>query len=326
MNSTAAGASRSRTERALKWVGAITAVLSLIFGIQKLVQSISADNAADRRTAELREVGRMQQANGDYAAAWDSFAAALETAESGGALAKLLGRVDARTQELRALQQDLAMAWLRNIRAPQGRTFTEIVARLLPVLDRGVAAASSARKADLLAHVGWAYFLRSREGESELNPQRQYEAALQIDAANPYAHAYLAHWLSWTHQDSVQVRRHFDAALAANRDRSFVRTLQLAALKNRGAAGDAEYVAVVAEMLANAEEAPDDARRFALWTVQRSCTGMDSEEVAGLKVATAGHNLASLYEALIALEPDATRTRTNPAVRETCLAKLRQEQ
>ena len=326
MNSTPAGAPRSRTERALKWVGVLTAVLSLFFGVQKLIQSISEDNAADRRIAELREVGRMQQAAGDYAAAWDSFAAALETAESGGVVAKLLGRVDARTHELHVLQEDLAMAWLRNVRVPQGRTFGEITAKLLPALDRGAAAASSTRKADLLAHVGWAYFLRSREGESELVPRRQYEAALQIDPANSYAHAYLAHWLSWTHQNDAEVRRHFAAALTANRDRSFVRTMQLAALRNRGGAGDAEYVAVVGDMLANAEDVPADARRFALWTLQRSCTSMSVEEVAALSSASADHDLVSTYQALIALVRDSHDAGSNPAAQEACLAKLRQQQ
>ncbi|MGH8175058.1 MAG: hypothetical protein ACREV5_02200 [Steroidobacter sp.] len=306
----------------LKWVGAVTAVLSLVFGVQKLAQVISEGNAADRRITELRDVGLMQQKAGDYAAAWDSFDAALMTAESGGMLAKLLGRVDARTQELRAAREDLAMEWLRNIRLPQGQTFSEVTGNLLPALDHGAVTAAAARKADLLAHIGWAYFLRSRDGASGLNPQQQYETALRVDAENAYAHAYLAHWLAWNRRDAEQVKQHFDAALAAARDRSFVRTMQLAAFRNQGSAGEREYVAIVGDMLKNNEEVSDDARRAALAVIVRSCSRPESSELAALKATLPSNELATTYESLLALESQPQPSGNAPTERDACRAVL----
>jgi hypothetical protein len=53
---------------------------------------------------------------------------------------------------LRIAQEELAMQWLRNVRVPADRKFADVVDRLLPVLDRGVAATSDSARADRLAH------------------------------------------------------------------------------------------------------------------------------------------------------------------------------
>jgi len=252
---------RSRTETALRWVAALTAVLSLIFAMQKLIQTVGEDNDRQRRVAEFSQVASLQRLAGDFASAWDSSEAALKAAESGGAFAKMFRRVDQQTQDLRAERQDLAMDWLRNARASGAQTFTSLVGKVLPALDQGAAAASGPRKADLLAHIGWAYFLRGREGHSGGDPRRTYELALQADADNPFAHAFLGHLLAWQGGDLQDAQQHFTTALAAGRERPFVRTMQLAALRNRGSSGDAGYDDVIADMLRNNETIPEGARR-----------------------------------------------------------------
>jgi hypothetical protein len=75
-------------------------------------------------------------------------------------------------RQARGLRHALAA---RNTRARE-RTFTDIVNRVLPVPGRA-ASASGQHAADLLAHMGWADFLRIREGTG-LDPQAHYRKAL----------------------------------------------------------------------------------------------------------------------------------------------------
>ena len=91
-------------------------------------------------------------------------------------------------------REDCGMRWLREIRVREGKeTFTDIVNRVLPVLAEGAASARGQRAADLHAHMGWANFLRRREGAGGLDPQAQYQKALAEEPSNVYAHAMWAH-------------------------------------------------------------------------------------------------------------------------------------
>jgi tetratricopeptide (TPR) repeat protein len=247
--------SRKRLETLLKWVGAVTAVLSLILGLYQVTQLVSNTRERQRHIAELLAVGREQQGAGDYPAAWTSFERALNSADEGGLIAKLTGRLDAERQQIRKAQEDLAMVWLENLRVAQGQKFADIVDTLVPVLDRGVASTSGVRKADLLAHVGWAYFLKTRDGPGNMNPEQYYLQALEIDPANPYAHAHWGHWILWKGGNLEEAMRHFSAAVASGRARPYVRMIQLAALRNsRSDRTEGEFLRVVNDMRKNNEQ------------------------------------------------------------------------
>ena len=217
---------RDRLAPVLKWVGAATAVLSLGFALQKVVQMVSDHRERDRVVAEQLATARLHEEGGRYADAWS----ALETAAAR----------DPGDDSLRLARERLGMRWLRDIRAPEGGpTFSDVADQVQPVLFAGVARAGGERRADLLAHLGWADFLRWRDGALELRPEARYREALAADSGNVYAHAFLAHWLSWRGGDSAEVRRHFEAALAGGRERELVRGLQLSAARNqRDDAGD----------------------------------------------------------------------------------------
>ena len=75
----------------LKWVGGITAILSLLFGLQQTIQLVSNLRERQRHIAELYKVGKLQQSTADYKGAWASFEQALKTAEAGEQLPKLTG-------------------------------------------------------------------------------------------------------------------------------------------------------------------------------------------------------------------------------------------
>ena len=243
--------------RVLKWVGGATAVISLVVAAQQAIQLVSDGRERQRQIAELHSVASLQQEAGDYRAAFASFERALEVAEPSGQLAKLTGQLSEQRRQLREAQEDLAMAWLENLQvnASKGETFSDVVGKLDPVLNTGIASSSGDRKADLLAHAGWANFLKSRDGERRLDPDQQYRQALEIDSRNPYAHSYRAHWMLWTRRAAAlgDAREHFSAALASGRVTDHVRRIQLSALKNLSSDGEAEFLAAVNDMRAKNE-------------------------------------------------------------------------
>jgi tetratricopeptide (TPR) repeat protein len=233
----------------MKWMGGITAILTFIFGIHQFWNMVSDYHKQRRHVTELIEVGKVEQEAGHYFAAWTS----LEKA----------AQIDKDNQDVKKLQEDIAMKWVDNIRTSQGKgTFTDIVNKLLPTLSRGIVSSDGSRKADLIAHLGWADFLRQRDGMGGLEPEKHYRKALEIDPDNVYAHTMLGHLILWRHGQLEDSRQHFSSALASGRERHYVRTMQLAALFNmNNSESDRELIRVANEMRINNEHIPPDIRR-----------------------------------------------------------------
>jgi tetratricopeptide (TPR) repeat protein len=209
----------SRFSQVLKWIGYATAILSFIAAVRE-IEKVVADRVEARRKIDgLLASERIQTQGRDYTSAWRS----LEEAS----------QVDSGSSPVHDAQAALAMEWLENIRVRENDGFSGIAEKLEPVLTREIASASTGqRQADLLAHLGWSYFLRSREGTSGLDPAGTYAQAVKKDPNNPYAQAMWGHWILWNRPDSGEAAQHFSSALASNRQRSFVRQLQLSALLN----------------------------------------------------------------------------------------------
>lgn len=265
-NKTVSSETQGRTKESryslLKGVAGITAVLSLIFGLQQITVLVSNFRERQRQVEELHRVGKAQQGAGDYPAAWASFVQALKSADEGGQVPKVLGQLSKEQRQLREAQEDLAMAWLENIRISEGQKFSDIADQLVPILARGVESASGVRKADLLAYIGWAYFLKSRDGPGNPNPEQHYRRALEIDPGNPYAHAHWGHWKMWNREQLEDAKQHFSAALASGRALEYVRRIQLAALLNfRSKETDAEFLRVVNDMVKNHEKIDSGVRK-----------------------------------------------------------------
>lgn len=247
----------------LKWIAAITAVITLVLGLNQVVRVFAEIGERQRQLAELQAVADRQREVGDYPAAWTSLERALVAADQGSFLAKLSGRLDAPRLELRKAQEDLAMAWLRDVRVPEGKTFADVVDPLLVVITRGSIDAEGVREADLLAHLGWAYFLKSRDRGTDIDPALSYEKALAIDPDNPYANAFWGHWIVWQRGSIDEANRHFAAALAGGREHDFVRRLQLAALRNYTAPEvEGALLRAVDEMRRNGEVVDEATRRY----------------------------------------------------------------
>ena len=205
----------------LAWVGSITGVFSLIAGIYGGWVFLSGQIERRRAIDRLLAAEAVQLHTSDYDSAWRTLAQA--------------AAVDASSARVQQAQEDVAMQWLDNIRVSGDQTFASITEKLEPVLTRGAASAKSPqRQADLLAHLGWSYFLRSRELPNSPNPEPVYRDALRKDPANPYAHAMLGHWMLWNRQGFANASGQFAAALAAPRPdlRPYIRSMQFSAIAN----------------------------------------------------------------------------------------------
>jgi hypothetical protein len=247
-------ASSSTASRLIKWIGAATAVISLILGARQLI-GIAADRAErSRASAEFTALARQQADRGEFTEAWQS-----------------LDRADerSRTRESDAARLDIAFRWLEEGRPGAGQPFTRITDAVMPALDRALLDPQHPRRADILAHLGWATFLKSRETGTG-DPATLYKQALAIDPHNPYANVMLGHWMMWRGQPLDAARPYFDAALAAGKQRPLVRTFQLAALRNRNDENaDAELIRVADSMRRENEALDDRSARDAYAVYQR---------------------------------------------------------
>ncbi len=134
---------------------------------------------------------------------------------------------------VREAQEDVAMDWIRNVRVQSGTSsFGEAIEPGLAVVDTALPSATGARRADLLAHSGWASFLMWRDGNRQLDPAAWYRDALSLDPGNPYANAMLAHWILFREDDIPRAVTLFDTALRSGRAVEAVRILQWGAYGN----------------------------------------------------------------------------------------------
>jgi hypothetical protein len=251
----------SRFAAFMKWVGTAAALLSFGTALYGVVHAEADLRERTRVVSEQYSAGRAQQAARDFASAWDSFARASAAAEPDGLFAKLLGGLSAQRRQVRTAQEDLAMQWVRDGRVAEDQEFSVLADKLVGVLAAGAATSDGARKADLLGHLGWAYFLKRRGGDLDVQPETPYHDAIAVDATNPYANVFWAHWILWNHGSLDAARARFAAALASHRATADVRHFQLAALANAGSEqAEAAWWQVVDEMRRN-DEILDDAVR-----------------------------------------------------------------
>ena len=251
----------SRVVAMMKWVGVLTALISFGTALYALIHSAGELRDHRRVFQEQLKSGQTQEAAGDFAGAWDSFSHAEATVADEGVFAKLLGGLSTEQLEVRAAEQDLAMEWLRSSRVPEGTQFSTVADKLVSTLTVGANASSGARKADLLAHLGWAYFLKQRDGDESLRPDTEYKEAVTADAKNPYANVFWGHWILWNHGSLSEANERFAAALSSGRARAVVYHFQLSALANvRSNDTDAAWLRVVSDMQAGGEKADSSLR------------------------------------------------------------------
>jgi tetratricopeptide (TPR) repeat protein len=237
----------------LKVVAAIGATISFLLGLNQFTGLVQNFRIHHKEFREAMEAGEQAEKRQDYRAAFQSLKRAID-----------LDPIDRKAQER---QTEAAMLWLENVHATQEHSFTETANVLLPVFDNALIKAKGSAAADILAHIGWANYLRYREGSREgVTVEGNYRQALEKDPNNAYAHAMWGFWILWQGGTLDAANAHFSAALAAGQHKDYVRRLQLAALHNsQNDVNDAALIRAANEMRKNGEPMSDEQRHSILW-------------------------------------------------------------
>lgn len=253
---TVAAVARLRGRLSVRGVLLVAGVLLLVaagafYAYQRAEQQRAAERArVELRAAELAAAVQLCEA-GSHAVAWKQFEAIAAA------------RPD--DESARTAREDCGMRWLREARvAGEKESFAALVAPIQPVLAQGLAAARGERRADLQAHLGWADFLRSRDGGVATDPPALYRNALADDAGNVYAHTMWAHWIVWQGGKlDAEVRQHLDAAAKGSRERPWLRRMQFSIASLRGELNG--YALAVLDQMRLAGEQPDTSQRDLVW-------------------------------------------------------------
>jgi hypothetical protein len=213
---------------------AIAAVVVLLLAAAVGGYSWFSGQASERRRVAAEEAARRDR-TARVAALLETAADERERRQFGDAVKTIEAalEVEPASADARMLREDVAMQWLREAQGDENtRTFGKGLQPALAIVDRALPSSTGPRRADLIAHQGWATFLLWRDGDRTLRPEDRYREALAIDANNPYANAMLAHWTLWRGDDVDEAARLFGAALQGRRAVDLVRTLQWAAYGN----------------------------------------------------------------------------------------------
>ncbi|HEY7166104.1 MAG TPA: toll/interleukin-1 receptor domain-containing protein [Candidatus Binatia bacterium] len=195
----------------------VAVVLLICAGVWQGIARHRARSDQSQRVATLVKQAQLQDGFANYQSAWNF----LDQAAA----------VDPQSTDVIDAQERLAMDWLDNARGSQlTGNLKDIAEKVTPVLSRGAVAAKGERAADLLAHMGWADFLRSREGIGGLDPTQNYRRAIEIDPENVYAHTMWGFDILRRGGSMPEAKRHFAIALESGRKREYVRHMQISAL------------------------------------------------------------------------------------------------
>jgi hypothetical protein len=313
------GSTGSFADTPLKWVGVVTLLLSTLLLLNQASKVFAEIRDRQRQVGELQAMADRQQRAGEFQDAWASLERAAATASQGSYLAKLASRPEVERQAIRGAREDLAMAWVEHASAAGRARFSDTVDPLLPTLASGADQATGQRRADLLAHVGWAQFLKSRDGGGEaVDPEPFYRQAIEADSSNPYAHAHWGHWLAWKRRLPDEATVHFDAALASGRVRPYVRSVQLAALQlARTGASQAAFLEAIADMVRNQEPVEPGVRNAVFALYARACD--DPERLERLAAAVPPATQIAVIRALFF---DVDFDPAREPLRDACLSRL----
>jgi tetratricopeptide (TPR) repeat protein len=230
----------------LTWIGGISAVLAFIGTVTGFFGNIQGHVHHNAQLDSEMSVAQSQSRQGDYQASVQSYADVLK--------AEPLYRP--------ALDQQLqnTMLWVENYHPGEGpgAAVASQLDQIIAILDAALARTNGTASADVQAHLGWAHWLNQHVAEREFPPnaaaERNYRAALATDPSNAYANAMLANWLTQNGGSLAEAVQRFNSAVATDKARAFVRTLQLAGLRNRDEPGSrAALMRALNEMRKNGE-------------------------------------------------------------------------
>jgi hypothetical protein len=202
-------------------LGLVSATIGYITNGANFFSQVSGYFQGQSEVRTLTQTAGERLAHKDYEAAWNANAKARQLAPRNAAAS--------------AQQARIAMRWLEDVHTGSAngpRTFSAIVDPLKASLIAHLPGTMGVEKADLEAHIGWANFLRSRDGNPENDIVEEYNAALADDPANMYGHVMRGFWTLWKGGAVDTARPDLDSALASPADPAFSDMTIMAALTN----------------------------------------------------------------------------------------------
>ncbi|HZQ52353.1 MAG TPA: TIR domain-containing protein [Bryobacteraceae bacterium] len=227
------------------WIAAVSAVLLLLaIGVTLWREN----HARNIHVQQVLNTARTQTELGEYEPAFKTYEDAL--------------KIDPDNQMILDRQADAAMLWLRNfhVLVAEGQSATDIagppLAAIMSVLHSALSRTNGrgTRAADLLAHLGWAHWLNRHIAEKEFGPaaEQDLRRSLTLDPLNVYGNAMLGNWLLQTNGNVREAVQHFEVAVKSNKERAWVRTMQLGGMEYSYQA-EQELIRAVNAMRMNAE-------------------------------------------------------------------------
>ena len=291
----------------MKIVSAATAIIGLILSGTQLYTFVSdyfthraEHKRFDTAIEAIATATPGYLSRGAYKLAWDENAKGLKLAPD--------------DENLQSQQVEIAMRWLENARlnsAVGPKTFSELVQPLEEALLVRAASAHGTQLANIRAHIGWAQFLRSRDGVGDVHIDEEFDEALRVDPHNMYANVMRGFWILWRGGTVDAARENLDAALSSNVDPNYAARMVLAGLLNEQAD---KYELAAVEYAGRIRKLGRDVDR---WTLDKILAiyeqGLENPDFLTqlTHIATSDDHVANLEWALIAdIDEDRRRNGT----------------
>ncbi|VEN72811.1 conserved hypothetical protein [Candidatus Desulfarcum epimagneticum] len=248
-----------KTATALKWLGGVVTVISLLAGMVTLMGYYRDWRERRDAVAELLYAADWLARTRNYSRAWQM---------NEKALGLVPGSAEAFDGRLR-----LAKLWLRDFRVNK-KDADGVLNDVTDVLFRGLRGAGKNESAEILAHIGWAQATRVKNYmPTVIDVDAVFEEALRANPENVYANAMLGHWILMRLGASVKnidsARSKFAIAVKNPDKRAFARELQFSGLirHSQGRDDEVERAALGAllqesfSMMKNSEPKPAESFR-----------------------------------------------------------------
>jgi len=223
----------------LKWIGAVTALISLIAGSFQLNGLLQASRERSEAVQKLVKAADMQIEYGDLESALQLVEQAIELQPGSRAAGER--------------QVTVAMMLFRRGFDFTPKGYAEKIDSLMPVLYRGAMDADPARAADALAHIGRANKMRRFAQNKEFPIEDYFQRAVALDADNVFAHVFWAvscldnSWRMECGNNLEAAEEHFAMGMKDGRHQDYVRRKRFDSL--RATSVDGADILLIGDMI-----------------------------------------------------------------------------
>jgi tetratricopeptide (TPR) repeat protein len=239
----------------MAWVGGITAIIGLVASLAGGVTWFVKHHEQHAETQAKLALAQVQATQGDYQASVQTCADVLNVDPSNRS---------ALNQQLHA-----TMLWVENyhVVVTEGKSAADVSApeldEIFAILEAGLPRTNGSGAADIQAHLGWAHWINQHIAEREFGQaaEQNLRAALVSDPSNVYANAMLGNWVIENDGNFSEAVHFLDVAVSTDRERPFVRKLQLGALINLDRPGARAELVKVANDMRNSREDLDEGNK-----------------------------------------------------------------